>query len=881
VAGLLYWFGCETGQIFRDPQVINIQNNIEGSASNNIGQISINGQYYQSPYTYSNYVNTSITLSVEPVVVYNGEKYYFDKWSDGGSISHVISLPIPPCNVNFTAYYKKAPYIIIQNKIWDLGITNFGDVVVDGEPHTSPYTVQWVPGSQHTVATSMSGLTYNSNYYYYISWTDNANSSHTIVAPNTATTYSACYKPKPVLTGTYDAYATKSYLSISGWDSRPPNSNFWPKHHEYTVYGWLWLSLCGQVPYSSTSLTYTHPITFVDGDNAFVWYVNSIASNILAIQKGIVGDPIVASSNTEEATAFSNGKKLVIDTKGKLHVVFASNDSVCYTNSTDDGETWTAPFSVGEGKNPAIELSANQTASVCWSKGNQLYYTDNPNNTSWAATKVIYTGPEGTEVTYLSYVLDQKTNQSYLGWVDNGPAGATAYVSPYNSSSSGSLAPSPIGSGSTDAFKSPSLALDNKGNLKVAWSQNSKLYYYDENGTVELGEGGVHPIVDTYGEKTNVVWQEETEPGKYRVVRKVKTPDGWGDNQAISWADSGDAQYPTVAATGQYAFTKENGNGDYDIYYVGEYENGNYITTQNISGASGGQSYYPTIAFRQSWPKHKMYFLWTENAAKGTKAIAKVKVVSKDLMPVPSWGVYPNPDFASCYTTQREGAFNYGTGQYAIVDYHPTKLKYHFEGLDPYKRYKAKVVYYRNVGGETDNPSSDWLVKLKVDNVTVKISHVPDTTIVTEEALIPTNCYKDGIIDVTIDKIKGDYAICAMLEINEYEGDGKAQGGAQSEEITSLTPNYINKLYQNSPNPFSQKTSFNYQIKNQGQVTFKVYNALGQLVNTLVNETKQAGAYQVEWDGKDGCGLKVTSGVYIYRLQTGDFMETKKMVVIK
>ncbi|MDO9066896.1 MAG: T9SS type A sorting domain-containing protein, partial [Deltaproteobacteria bacterium] len=97
----------------------------------------------------------------------------------------------------------------------------------------------------------------------------------------------------------------------------------------------------------------------------------------------------------------------------------------------------------------------------------------------------------------------------------------------------------------------------------------------------------------------------------------------------------------------------------------------------------------------------------------------------------------------------------------------------------------------------------------------------------------------------------------------------------------SITPNYINKLYQNCPNPFSHKTSFNYQIKNQGQVTFKVYNALGQLVNTLVNETKPAGAYQVEWDGKDGCGLKVSSGVYIYRLQTGDFMETKKMVIIK
>ncbi|MBI4727542.1 T9SS type A sorting domain-containing protein, partial [candidate division TA06 bacterium] len=73
----------------------------------------------------------------------------------------------------------------------------------------------------------------------------------------------------------------------------------------------------------------------------------------------------------------------------------------------------------------------------------------------------------------------------------------------------------------------------------------------------------------------------------------------------------------------------------------------------------------------------------------------------------------------------------------------------------------------------------------------------------------------------------------------------------------------------------------NYQLTKSGQVSLKIYNALGQLVKTLVNEAKPAGAYRVEWDGKDGGGLKVSSGVYIYRLQAGDFIDTKKMVVIK
>ncbi|MBI4726062.1 T9SS type A sorting domain-containing protein, partial [candidate division TA06 bacterium] len=85
----------------------------------------------------------------------------------------------------------------------------------------------------------------------------------------------------------------------------------------------------------------------------------------------------------------------------------------------------------------------------------------------------------------------------------------------------------------------------------------------------------------------------------------------------------------------------------------------------------------------------------------------------------------------------------------------------------------------------------------------------------------------------------------------------------------------------NCPNPCKRLTTINYQLTKSGQVSLKIYNALGQLVKTLVNEAKPAGAYQVEWDSRDGGGLKVSSGVYIYRLQAGDFIDTKKMVVIK
>ncbi len=90
-------------------------------------------------------------------------------------------------------------------------------------------------------------------------------------------------------------------------------------------------------------------------------------------------------------------------------------------------------------------------------------------------------------------------------------------------------------------------------------------------------------------------------------------------------------------------------------------------------------------------------------------------------------------------------------------------------------------------------------------------------------------------------------------------------------------------LSQNYPNPFNPTTIINYQLPPpdgragiESWVTLKVYNLLGQEVRTLVNEKKQAGSYEVEFNGNN-----LSAGVYIYRLKAGTFTETKKLVLIK
>lgn len=60
-----------------------------------------------------------------------------------------------------------------------------------------------------------------------------------------------------------------------------------------------------------------------------------------------------------------------------------------------------------------------------------------------------------------------------------------------------------------------------------------------------------------------------------------------------------------------------------------------------------------------------------------------------------------------------------------------------------------------------------------------------------------------------------------------------------------------------------------------------IYSSLGQLVRTLIDEEKSAGARQIEWDGKNVRGHALASGVYYYRLQVGDFVNTRRMILLK
>jgi hypothetical protein len=97
---------------------------------------------------------------------------------------------------------------------------------------------------------------------------------------------------------------------------------------------------------------------------------------------------------------------------------------------------------------------------------------------------------------------------------------------------------------------------------------------------------------------------------------------------------------------------------------------------------------------------------------------------------------------------------------------------------------------------------------------------------------------------------------------------------------TDLTPNQ-HSLAQNYPNPFNPSTQIKYSLSWESSVKLEVYNLLGKKVRTLVDEYQSPGDKVVTWDGKDENGNEVASGIYFYKIQAKNQVETRKMILVR
>lgn len=140
------------------------------------------------------------------------------------------------------------------------------------------------------------------------------------------------------------------------------------------------------------------------------------------------------------------------------------------------------------------------------------------------------------------------------------------------------------------------------------------------------------------------------------------------------------------------------------------------------------------------------------------------------------------------------------------------------------------------------------------------------------------NNYGDGATDICIDYLLSVYVTGSSR--NATNSGWEAATIKYNQPIGVITnsnelPRQF-KLNQNYPNPFNPRTIINYQLPISNFVKLIVYDILGREVTELVNSMQKAGFYEVEWDGSN-----LASGVYLYKIEAGTFVDSKKMVLVK
>jgi hypothetical protein len=133
--------------------------------------------------------------------------------------------------------------------------------------------------------------------------------------------------------------------------------------------------------------------------------------------------------------------------------------------------------------------------------------------------------------------------------------------------------------------------------------------------------------------------------------------------------------------------------------------------------------------------------------------------------------------------------------------------------------------------------------------------------------------FNDGLIGISV------FSLCEGADNILYAGTG-GEGVYYLSDPSNDVENESNpkgfKLHSNFPNPFNPSTRIIYQIPEMSYVTLKVYDVLGNEIEILVNEEKATGSYELTWYAEN-----LPSGVYFYQLQAGEFIQTKKMLLLK
>ena len=161
---------------------------------------------------------------------------------------------------------------------------------------------------------------------------------------------------------------------------------------------------------------------------------------------------------------------------------------------------------------------------------------------------------------------------------------------------------------------------------------------------------------------------------------------------------------------------------------------------------------------------------------------------------------------------------------------------------------------------------------------------IGEMEILNDGYLMTGSVYGDDVTTEAVDGALKDEPL--IFTYGEYESEPVNMSfdgtmGLSRVDLTFKNVPGTFSLHQNYPNPFNPITSLRYDLPEQAQVILTIYDLIGREVTQLVNTTQEAGYRSVQWNATDMHGKPVSAGVYLYQIRAGEFVRTKKMVLLK
>jgi hypothetical protein len=358
----------------------------------------------------------------------------------------------------------------------------------------------------------------------------------------------------------------------------------------------------------------------------------------------------------------------------------------------------------------------------------------------------------------------------------------------------------------------------------VSWGTDTRL----TNETV----GSWYPSATVSGSAVYVVWQQES-LGHWEIYfnRSSNGGESWGTNTQLT-NDSTVSWYPSVSASDSVVHVlwedTRDGNGEGEIYYKRSINEGVNWGAETRLTYDASYSNTPSVSVSGS----VVHVVWHDDRDGDTEIYYK-----------------RSTDGGVSWEIDKRLTNNNAFSKFPSVSVSGSVI--HVVWFDERDEVNNWEIYYKH---STDGGIS-WGADTRLTNNSA-------------DSQFPSVSVSDSVVHVVwYDYRDGNYEI--------YYKNNPTGNITGIETIFSELP-YEYRLEQNYPNPFNPTTSIEYRVGSKEYVTLKVYDLLGREVATLVNEEKPAGSYEIEFDASN-----LSSGIYFYQLQTQDFAETKKMMVLK